>query len=332
MGEAKLRRPEFGLIGLGRFGSLVAAHLRAHGETVAFDRRPIQERAKSLGIRAGSIAEAAAARHVILCPPVAELTTVLRMLRPHLHPRTTLFDTCSVKVEPAQILREETPAETALIATHPLFGPDSAERGLAGLKIVLCPLRGGHPRSVARFLTRLGLEVIVTDPDQHDRQIAETQAVVQWIGRALERLGAGPRSIDTTGHRRLLEILHYVSRDSWQLFRDIETRNPYAAQARRQFLEALQAVEKSTMDGWEIVFRAAGITEAEVVKGYLESVDIPVDLDYESAGKIYGLTMDGLGEVRIRVPEEYADAARAAIDERLGREGAPPADDEPDVA
>jgi hypothetical protein len=86
------------------------------------------------------------------------------------------------------------------------------------------------------------------------------------------------------------------------------------------------------MDGWEIVYRAAGITQAEIVKGYLESIDIPVDLDYESAGKVYGLTMDGLGEVRVRVPEEYAEAAREAIAQRLGEDRPSPPDGGPDAA
>ena len=73
------------------------------------------------------------------------------------------------------------------------------------------------------------------------------------------------------------------------------------------------------MEGWEIVFRAQGLAEAEVVKGYLETKDIPVDLDYESAGKVYGLTMDGMGEVRIRVPVEYVDIAMELIAQGTGR-------------
>jgi hypothetical protein len=89
------------------------------------------------------------------------------------------------------------------------------------------------------------------------------------------------------------------------------------------------------MDGWVIVYRAAGITEAEIVKGYLESEEIPVDLDYESAGKVYGLTMDGLGEVRLRVPEEYEELARAAIAARTGEASQPgpvDRDEGPDAA
>ena len=71
------------------------------------------------------------------------------------------------------------------------------------------------------------------------------------------------------------------------------------------------------MEGWGTVFRAQGMAEAEVVKGFLESEDIPVALDYESAGKVYGITMDGLGEVRVRVPTEYVDVALLLIGGRV---------------
>ena len=65
--------------------------------------------------------------------------------------------------------------------------------------------------------------------------------------------------------------------------------------------------------GMKLVFRAAGMIQAEIVKGLLESSDIPVLLDYESIGPVYGLTLDGLGEVRIFVPEEKAEDAIALL-------------------
>jgi len=36
-------------------------------------------------------------------------------------------------------------------------------------------------------------------------------------------------------------------------------------------------------------------------------------LQYESVGRVYGLTVDGLGEIRILVPHEFADEAREII-------------------
>jgi hypothetical protein len=58
--------------------------------------------------------------------------------------------------------------------------------------------------------------------------------------------------------------------------------------------------------------------EAQIIKGRLESEGIPVLLSYESAGLVYGITIDGLGEVKIMVPEHLAEEAKEIL--RLGEE------------
>lgn len=69
-----------------------------------------------------------------------------------------------------------------------------------------------------------------------------------------------------------------------------------------------------TCQGWDL---------AQIFKGKLEAAEIPVLLKYESAGLVFGITVDGLGEVRILVPEAYAAEAKALltdIDEPLSGE------------
>jgi hypothetical protein len=73
-------------------------------------------------------------------------------------------------------------------------------------------------------------------------------------------------------------------------------------------------------EGMTTVYRTAGLMQAEIIKGRLESAGIPVMLDYESLGRVMGITVDGLGEVRILVPNERAEEARELL--------APSADDE----
>ena len=53
--------------------------------------------------------------------------------------------------------------------------------------------------------------------------------------------------------------------------------------------------------------------EAQILKGRLESEGIPALLSYESAGLVYGLTVDGLGEVKIMVPEHLAEEAKEIL-------------------
>lgn len=61
----------------------------------------------------------------------------------------------------------------------------------------------------------------------------------------------------------------------------------------------------------EKVYTASGQLEAHVIKGKLESEGIPVLLQYES--EILGITVDGLGAVRVMVPEPLAEKAREII-------------------
>ncbi len=64
--------------------------------------------------------------------------------------------------------------------------------------------------------------------------------------------------------------------------------------------------------------RTSRYMEAQIIKGRLESEGIPVLLSYESAGLIYGLTVDGLGEVKIMVPRHLAAEAREILEVSLG--------------
>lgn len=61
------------------------------------------------------------------------------------------------------------------------------------------------------------------------------------------------------------------------------------------------------------VRRCPGFDLAQIYKSKLEAMEIPVLLEYESAGTLFGITVDGLGEVRIMVPKPYASEAEALL-------------------
>ena len=65
--------------------------------------------------------------------------------------------------------------------------------------------------------------------------------------------------------------------------------------------------------GLTTVYIANGQPEAEIVKGRLENEGIPAVLRYESAGIVYGLTINGLGQVEVQVPSSLAQHAREIL-------------------
>lgn len=62
-------------------------------------------------------------------------------------------------------------------------------------------------------------------------------------------------------------------------------------------------------DGLIAVAEVQGQLAAQVLKSKLEAVGIPVMLQYESYGVVLGVTVDGLGRVRVMVPEDLYDQA-----------------------
>ena len=62
------------------------------------------------------------------------------------------------------------------------------------------------------------------------------------------------------------------------------------------------------------VYKACGQPEAEIVRGRLEIEGILALLKYESVGSVYGLTVDGLGQVEVQVPAKFVDRAREIIE------------------
>ena len=69
----------------------------------------------------------------------------------------------------------------------------------------------------------------------------------------------------------------------------------------------------STADDVELI-RVPGGINAESILAALRGSGIPARSHGEAVGRIYGLTLDGLGEVSIFVPAEYLEQARAILE------------------
>ncbi len=237
-------RPSLGIIGFGAFGRLMARHLRAHLDLYAYDPAAAAGTAME-GVTVADLATAGGCDVVVLATPVGQCESVIAALNPHLKAGTLVLDVGSVKVVPAEIMLRCLPPDVDIIATHPLFGPQSARDGLAGLKIALCPLRGGRGLRVAAFLRRaLGLTVIMTTPEAHDREAAMVQGLTHLIAKVLVRMEPLPSRMTTRSFDLLLRAIDMVRYDAPEVFEAIERANPYAASVRRRFFDLAAALDE----------------------------------------------------------------------------------------
>ncbi|PTM42079.1 prephenate dehydrogenase [Bosea sp. 124] len=233
-----------GLLGFGAFGQLMARHLQPHLPLVVCDpARPALPDATGWGLVPGSIAEVAACDIVVIAVPVDALAEAIAGLRPHLRRGTIVLDVGSVKIEPARLLLAELPEDVEIIGTHPLFGPQSARDGLKSLKIALCPIRGDSVRRIAAFLRRsLALDVILTTPDAHDRDMALVQGLTHLVAKILVRMEPVPRRMTTRSFELLMQATEMVRHDAPGVFLAIERANPHARAVRERFFAHAQAL------------------------------------------------------------------------------------------
>jgi hypothetical protein len=70
----------------------------------------------------------------------------------------------------------------------------------------------------------------------------------------------------------------------------------------------------SETDGDVEILRVNGTINAEPVLAALRANGIPAAAVGEAVGRVYGLTLDGLGMVKIVVPKEYEEQARELIE------------------
>lgn len=226
-----------GVVGFGQFGQLAVRTLKDHFEVLVTDRTSdAAARAAEAGVAFGSLAQAGACEVVVVAVPVAAMEAVFTELAPHLAPGALVVDVGSVKMLPVRLMTDILPAHVDLVATHPLFGPQSARDGLAGLRFVVCPVRGGRHDCVAEFGRSLGLTVTVTTPEEHDREMAYVQALTHLIGRSLVNLRIPDEQLKTASYQHLLELCALIGADTFELFTAIQTQNPFAAEVVEAFV------------------------------------------------------------------------------------------------
>ena len=64
----------------------------------------------------------------------------------------------------------------------------------------------------------------------------------------------------------------------------------------------------------EVVFTANGEMEAHAIRSVLEAAGIPAELKMEAAQRLFAVTVDGLGAVKVMVPADRLEEARYVVE------------------
>jgi prephenate dehydrogenase len=165
---------------------------------------------------------------IFIAVPIRHFESVITEIAPQISEGTTVIDVCSVKKHPTEIMENNLPENVGIIATHPMFGPDSFVSNNR-LKMMINNTRDSHNQFNfwRRFFIDQGIQVMEMSPDQHDRMAAQTQGVTHFLGRMLKEYGIRKTAIDTQGFRDLLDLVDQTCNDTWELYTDLQLYNPY---------------------------------------------------------------------------------------------------------
>lgn len=221
------------IIGYGQFGRFMAKHLRPFATIVPIDVATDPKKIATCQV-------------VIFAVPMPSLEMAIKRVRPHVSPTALILDVTSVKQAPLALLHTTFPTHE-ILGTHPIFGPQSGKRGIAGLPIVITNVSfsAQHYKNVKIFLAQtLKLKVIEQTATQHDNEMARVQALTHLIGRAITELDIASYATNTRSYTHLLELKELLKNDSWELFATIQNANPEAKEIRKAFQSTIESLEK----------------------------------------------------------------------------------------
>ncbi len=231
-----------GIFGYGRFGQILAQLLSEHYQVRVYDPN-IDLSDDSTKIQLVSEEELLQEKNIFIAVPIRSFTSLIKKIANRLSNQTTLIDVCSIKQYPVEIMKKFLPDYAGIIATHPLFGPDSMDSSDV-LNFMMYSVRDLHfcYEKWKHFFSQK-FNIIEITPDEHDRLAAESQGVVHFVTRFLNEAKLHETSIDTVGFRQLLKLIENNCHDSWELFLDLQNYNPYSKAMLKRLEKAFRSVK-----------------------------------------------------------------------------------------
>ncbi|HRC27815.1 MAG TPA: prephenate dehydrogenase/arogenate dehydrogenase family protein [Candidatus Saccharimonas sp.] len=226
-----------GIIGFGSFGKFLAEKLSSYARVKVYSQ---SGRTSSWMV---TLEEVVDVDYLVLAVPLDAYTETLEAIKPIVKPHTVIVDVCSVKVKPVETIRSIMP-DQPLVATHPMFGPESASVSFAGHTFVMCPeVSTTEPyENIKHFANSLGLGVVEMSADEHDREIAVVQGLTFFIARALNDMGIHDQKLFTPSFERLLKLADLEKHHSLELFKTIQQGNPHTRAMRDNFIRVVDDV------------------------------------------------------------------------------------------
>jgi prephenate dehydrogenase len=239
-----MKKKVVSVYGYGRFGKLWADILAESFQVKVYSRRGLHPDDVSPGIEIADSKGIFDCDALFFCVAISAFEELLQDCASLCRKETLFFDTCSVKVMPALWMQSYLPEGCEIIATHPMFGPDSYLKTEKKLPMVMCNVSAKQETfdSWTDYFSSRSMRVESMSAQEHDKMTAYSQGITHYVGRLFADLHLQPTRIDTLGYQMLLKVMGQTCNDSWQLFLDLQSYNPFAKEMRASLQHSIEKI------------------------------------------------------------------------------------------
>lgn len=238
------------MIGAGKMGRCLSTLLRDHADVTLHSRDLSKARAiaKRIGVRCEGISGISGGDVVIATIPTEALPRFLEESAGCMRPGAVFVDVSSVKDGLVEEILKRLPEWVGYVSIHPLFTSPKVKHK----HVAFIPVR--QTANVNRFLetlSRSGMRLFETTPEEHDRATATTQVLHHFallaMERVLQRHMRSSEKFTTHSLRKTLAVMRLVkgNRDTAVM---IQRMNKFGKGIRTEFIMEAEALDREFSD------------------------------------------------------------------------------------
>lgn len=238
------------MIGTGKMGRCLSTLLRGHAIVTLHSRdlKKAKAIAKRIGVASADINAISGSDVVIATIPTGALPRFVEEYLGGVRPGAIFVDVSSVKIGLIEEVLKRLPAGVGYVSIHPLFtSPKVKDKDLAFI-----PVR--ETATVDRFLETLsksGMSVFKTTPEEHDRATAATQVLHHFalltMERVLLRHIKSSERFKTHSLRKTLAVIRLVERNRETAVM-IQRLNKFGKGIREEFIREAEGLDREFSD------------------------------------------------------------------------------------
>ena len=228
------------IIGFGRFGAMLHSLLSKGFEVDVSDKNSID----NSDVNEVSLEDALQNETIFIAVPIRDFENLVKDISKKISSGKTVIDVCSVKVFPKKVMLDNLSNETDIIATHPLFGPDSLKDSGSVMTMESVRNTFGRYDFWKNYFESQNISIEEISAEEHDMMAARSQGLTHFVGRVIDDFGTNQTRIDTEGYKALHKLVNQTCNDTWELFEDIQNFNPFTEKMISELNESFEKISE----------------------------------------------------------------------------------------